>query len=151
MYDLAGLVFDGLNQLLRGVHTDVRADAQQARSVVVDLRERDFHLDDAVLLGRDPAEEGRELEALPPRSVTRALTQSRSLNASRAVFIQSRTESSCGGSKPSTFSAERKRSALIGTFVPLLWSKQAQYQYPCEAYRPYGKITRSVIPDLIES
>src|SRR5688500_2014854 len=66
MYDLAGLVFDGLNQLPRGVHTDVRADAQQARSVVVDLRERDFHLDDAVLLGRDPAEEGRELEALPP-------------------------------------------------------------------------------------
>src|SRR5829696_9867168 len=66
MYDLAGLVFDGLNQLLRGVHTDVRADAQQARSVVVDLRERDFHLDDAVLLGHDPAEEGRELEALPP-------------------------------------------------------------------------------------
>src|SRR3712207_1002363 len=66
MYDLAGLVFDGLDQLLRGVHTDVRADAQQARSVVVDLRERDFHLDDAVLLRRDPAEEGRELEALLP-------------------------------------------------------------------------------------
>src|SRR5919107_3814895 len=66
MYDLAGLVFDRLNQLLRGVHADVRADAQQARIVVVDLRERDIHLDDAVLLGRDPAEEGRELEAFPP-------------------------------------------------------------------------------------
>src|SRR5215218_11034204 len=65
MYDLAGLVFDGLNQLMRGVHADVCADAQQARGVVVDLRERDFHLDDAALLGRDPAEEGRELEALP--------------------------------------------------------------------------------------
>src|ERR687893_73061 len=66
MYDLAGLVFDGLNQLLWGVHTDVRADAQQARSVVVDLRAGDIHLDDAVLLGRDPAEEVRELEAFPP-------------------------------------------------------------------------------------
>src|ERR687897_3548584 len=66
MYDLAGLVFDGLNQLMRGVHTDVRADAQQARSIVIDLRTRDFHLDDAALLGCDPAEEGRELEALSP-------------------------------------------------------------------------------------
>src|SRR5215216_1481825 len=55
-YDLAGLVFDSLDQLLRGVHEDVRPDAQQARSVVVDLRARNFHLDDAALLGRDPAE-----------------------------------------------------------------------------------------------
>src|SRR5215218_9144145 len=85
-----------------------------------------------------------------PRSVTRALTRSRSPTTPRAAYIQSRTERLVGGSKPSTLSAERKRSALIGTFISLLRSKQAQYQYPCEAYRPYGKITRSVTPDSME-
>jgi hypothetical protein len=37
------------------------------------------------------------------------------------------------------------------TFAPRLWSKQAQYQYPAEAYKPNGKITRSDAPDRMES
>src|SRR5215204_4124581 len=65
--DLSGLVLDGLDQLRRGVHEDFRADAQQARGVVIDLRARNLRLESATtLLGFDAAEEGCKLEALPP-------------------------------------------------------------------------------------
>ena len=37
------------------------------------------------------------------------------------------------------------------TMTLRLWSKQAQYQYSAEAYRPKGKIIRSEAPDRIES
>src|SRR5215211_3162334 len=66
--DLSGLVLDGLDQLRRGIHEDFRADAQQARGVVVDLRARNLRLESAAttLLGFDAAEEGCKFEALPP-------------------------------------------------------------------------------------
>ena len=35
------------------------------------------------------------------------------------------------------------------TLEPLLRSKQAQYQYPAEAWRPNGNMTRSEIPDRV--
>jgi len=37
--DLSGLALVSLDQPRRGIHVDVRGDAQQARSIVVDLRE----------------------------------------------------------------------------------------------------------------
>lgn len=71
--DLSGLVLDGLDQLVWGVHHDVRSNAQQARGVVVDLRVRNFRLKGAAttLFWGDAAEEGRQLEAQVERRLPR--------------------------------------------------------------------------------
>src|SRR5215217_8697274 len=146
--DLSGLVLDGLDQLRRGVHEDFRADAQQARGVVVDLRARNLRLESAAttLLGFDAAEVGCKLEALPPPLGNLGPHPGALADPLRCAHPA--LDSELGQRLEALYPLGRKKAIRSHRDVRLPSSVEAgAVPVPLRSVQAVGKITRSVIPD----